>query len=126
MTNAEREALRVKDREASIAYYTREMSNAQEYLDGRHRLLYGRKCDEQERVFWQKQVDRYKAEIDKLRAPRCSICYKRWDEQPGTVYCGSQHGTCGICGKPRPMGSCTCMTSTVVEGGVFKVKGKDK
>lgn len=46
-------------------------------------------------------------------APTCGICQRPWNDSPGTVYCGSQHGECGMCHKPRTAGSCKCHLSPV-------------
>lgn len=48
-----------------------------------------------------------------MSEPVCPICKKLWSEEPGTMYCGHQHGFCPICEKPRTLGSCHCMTTPI-------------
>lgn len=66
--------------------------------------------------FW-KNIEELAAMRDKIPAERkylftCAICKNPWNDPPGTVYCGSQHGLCELCKKPRTLGSCKCFTST--------------
>jgi hypothetical protein len=48
-----------------------------------------------------------------LNEPSCPICKRHWRDQPGTIYCGAQHGECGICGKPRCSRECRCLTTPI-------------
>lgn len=45
----------------------------------------------------------------------CCICQRTWDEIPGTVYCASQHGVCGLCGLPRA--ECKCLSAYLMKIG---------
>jgi hypothetical protein len=45
--------------------------------------------------------------------PKCGVCKRAWNADPGTVYCAAQHGTCGMCGTPRATHD--CLTESVVD-----------
>jgi hypothetical protein len=45
--------------------------------------------------------------------PKCGVCKRAWNADPGTVYCAAQHGTCGMCGTPRATHD--CLTESVMD-----------